>query len=252
MALATLQYRSAILGREIGAQVFVPANCAGPYCVLYLLHGLTNDFTGWNRWTRIEHHLEALNLPLLVVMPEGGRGFWTDAAQGFAFESSVTNELVPFIDSTFQTRAAREARAIGGMSMGGFGALRMALRNPQLFVSANSHAGGVMWARAPEKQHYNQRQKQADEWSRILGDAASESDLWSLSEQAMKRAQRTALRLDCGTEDFLIEENRELHAHLNAVGYCHEYAEAPGAHNGEYWDAQIPAALAFHVRHLFP
>jgi S-formylglutathione hydrolase FrmB len=138
------------------------------------------------------------------------------------------------------------------MSMGGYGALLLALRNPKMFVSAVSHAGGVSWARAHDQVPYVERQKQTREWERIVGVNAcgGPHDLWALAEK-LAPERRPALRLDCGTEDFLLEINRSLAAQLERVGYPHEYVEPPGAHNAQYMDARIRETVLFHARHLF-
>lgn len=253
MALLTLKYNSPALGKQVTANILLPQDARGPFAVLYLFHGLTGDYTIWQRLTRLESHLEALGAPLMVVMPDLGRSFCTDAEHGPAYESAIIRDLIPFIDSSFNTRAHREGRAVGGMSMGGCAALKLALRNPELFVSANSHAGGVMWARKHDVSPYAEREKQAGEWLRILGGntADSENDLWWLARQTVGLPRHPALYIDCGTEDFLLEENRELHRHLERIGYAHEYVETPGRHDGAFMDASVPGALRFHARHLF-
>jgi putative tributyrin esterase len=111
MAFCELRYRSESLGMHTAAHVFLPQR-QGPFATLYLLHGLGGDHTIWQRFTRLESYLEELDLPLIVVAPNGRRGFYVDARQGFAYESSIIKDLIPFIDATFQTRAEREGRAI--------------------------------------------------------------------------------------------------------------------------------------------
>src|ERR1044071_6734116 len=98
----------------------------GPFATFYLLHGLSDDHTIWLRRTSIERYVSSL--PLIVVMPDGERGFYTDAQEGFAFESAITKDLISFIDRTFPTKADRSGRAIGGLSMGGDGAVKLALK----------------------------------------------------------------------------------------------------------------------------
>lgn len=248
MAFALLHFYSEFLGKQTAANVFVPQGVSGPFATLVLLHGLNHDNTTWQRFTRLESYLEELRLPLLVVMPDGERGFYTDGPHSAKFESAITEELVPLIDATFRTS---EKRAIGGFSMGGYGALKLALKYPEMFVSANAHAGGVMWPRKHAVSPYQERRKHSHEWLDLLDDQANENDIWPLAQHAVSLATRPALRLDCGTEDYLIEENRALHSHLNQIGYAHEYFETAGAHTGSYWDARIRAGLQFHARHLF-
>ena len=105
-----------------------------PYQVLYLLHGLSDNHTIWLRRTGIERYVASL--PIMVVMPDGGRGFYADADQGYAYGKAIGEELVDRIDKTFPTKASREGRVVAGLSMGGYGALRLALNYPERFRAA--------------------------------------------------------------------------------------------------------------------
>jgi len=215
------------------------------YPVFFLLHGLSDDHTAWTRFSNVERH--AAGLPLIVVMPDGGRGFYTDAQVGFAYEAAIVDDLIPFVDHTFRTDPRREARVIGGLSMGGYGALKLALAYPDLFCSAVSHSGALMaghreWAGEDERSR---------ERAFIFGPhpEGDPDDLFSLAER-IERARLPALRIDCGLDDELLPLNRAFHAHLDALGIAHEYAEFPGAHTWDYWDLHVQEALAFHARAL--
>jgi S-formylglutathione hydrolase FrmB len=250
MAFCELHYFSTALGMHTAANVFVPEGKDGPFPVLYLLHGLSDDHTIWQRRTRLENYLDGL--PLMVVMPNGGRGFYTDAEQGFAYESAIVQDLVPFIDSVFQTRAERGGRCIGGLSMGGYGAMKLALKYPELFGSAHSHSGAVdIASRFAQRDEGTGDINWLREWTPVFGAAPTggPNDCFALAEKC-DTSQRPALRIDCGVDDFLIQHNRDFHAQLEKLGYAHEYEEFPGAHNWEYWDLHIREALAFHARHL--
>jgi S-formylglutathione hydrolase FrmB len=175
-------------------------------------------------------------------MPDGGRGFYTDAIEGFAYESAIIRDLIPFIDNTFHTKANREGRCIGGLSMGGYGAIRFALRYPELFCSAHSHSGAF---------RYWEARAESPEFQRIFGKnpKGSENDIFALASKLAGSAL-PKLRIDCGVNDFLFESNQEFHAHLNQLNIPHEYEEFPGEHNWAYWDAHISQALAFHAKNL--
>jgi S-formylglutathione hydrolase FrmB len=131
--------------------------------------------------------------------------------------------------------------------MGGYGAVKLALKYPNLFSSAHSHSGALDFAR-----NYATR---GDDWGRefkfIFGDtpAGSDNDCFALAEK-LDVSERPALRIDCGVDDFLLDDNRAFHAHLETLGYTHEYGEFPGAHNWDYWDTHIREALSFHARNL--
>lgn len=239
MAFCDFHYFSPALGKQTAAYVLTPEIGTGPFPVMYLLHGLSDDHTIWLRRTRLEEFL--VNIPLIVVMPDGGRGFYCDAEQGYAYDKALAVELVDRIDRTFPTKAERESRCVAGLSMGGYGAAKFALAHPDRFAAGVSHSGALAFAHKPQTWD----EARAKEWGRIVGtEPNGPNDLFALTEKADK-ATLPALRIDCGTEDFLIDDNRAFHAHLEKLGIAHEYQENPGAHNWAYWDTHIQDTLAF-------
>ena len=246
MAFCELKYFSKALGMNTAANVILPEGQPGPFPVFYLLHGLSDDHTIWSRRTSIERYVQ--ELPLIVVMPNGGRGFYTDAVEGFAYETAIIGDLIGFVDQMLPTRAERNGRCIGGLSMGGYGALKLALRFPEMFCSAVSHSGALQFGHVPPDEEPAEFR---DEFRRITGDSpgGGPNDLHALIKN-LTPDQRPALRIDCGTEDFLLDANREFHAHLKQLGVPHEYEEFPGAHEWGYWDRHVQAAIRFHTRHL--
>lgn len=248
MAFCELKYRSKALNKAIAANIILPeTEHSGPFPVLYLLHGLSDDHTVWQRRTSIERYLQ--DLPLIVVMPDSGRGFYSDAEQGMAWETSIVRDLIAYVDKMFPTLATRSGRCIGGLSMGGYGAVKLGLKYPELFCSANSHSGAL---------GFGHRAFPADsrdpfhiEFARVVGHnpIGGPNDLYALAEK-LDPSLRPALRIDCGAEDFLIEDNRAYHAYLKSMGFAHEYAEFPGEHNWAYWDIHVQEALDFHLRSL--
>jgi putative tributyrin esterase len=248
MAMCDVKFFSKALVKQTAATVLLPeSEVSGPFAVFYLLHGLSDDHTIWQRRTSIERYVSGL--PLIVVMPDGGRGFYTDAKEGMAYESALIRDLIPFIDARFQTIPTREKRVIGGLSMGGYGAAKLALKYPDLFCSAVSHSGAVAFAQRLEQGERGP--EWVREWTRVFGakPVGGPDDLFALAAN-LKPEQRPALRIDCGTEDQLLDQNRDFHAHLEKIGYPHEYAEFPGAHDWAYWDIHVQEAIAFHTRHL--
>lgn len=243
MAHCELHYYSEALGKQSTAQVILPEGThRPPYSVIYLLHGLSDDSSIWLRRTNIERYIA--NLPIMVVMPDGGRGFYCDAIEGFAHESAITKDLVGFIDRTFQTRADRTGRALCGNSMGGYGAARLAIKNPDIFCTAVSHCGALELGR--------KTLLDLDvEIARIIGPnpIGTDYDLFALAKKA-DRTTFPALRLDCGVDDFLLENSRAFHAYLEQLGIPHEYEELPGAHNWDYWDLRVQDAITFFKKHL--
>jgi S-formylglutathione hydrolase FrmB len=247
MAFCELKYFSKALVKMTAANILLPEEKAGPFPVFYLLHGLSDDHTAWMRRSSIERYV--MNLPLIVVMPDGGRGFYCDAQEGMAWETAIVRDLVGYVDAMFPTKAERGGRAIGGLSMGGYGALKLALKYPNLFGSAVSHSGALYFGNRPYPKEKDD--PWSNEFRRVVGEypAGGPNDLFALSEK-LEPTQWPALRIDCGTEDHLLESNRQFHAHLEKLAYPHEYAEFPGAHDWAYWDVHVQEAIAFHCRHL--
>jgi putative tributyrin esterase len=242
MAICEFHWGSSVIGKQTTTRVILPERGKGPFAVFYLLHGLSDDHTIWSRRTRIEEYVA--NLPLIVVMPDGDRGFYTDHEQGPAYAKHFGEELPGVIERNFPAKAARSARCIGGLSMGGYGALRVGLGYPDRFCSANSHSGAMLaGTRAPGKAGMFPSERKL-----IFGakPAGSSHDLIALAAKARAAGKLPRLRIDCGTEDFLLDSNREYHQKLSELGVAHEYEEFPGAHSWEYWDVHVREAIAFH------
>lgn len=241
MSFLELRYFSQALQKHTTANVILPEVGEPPYPTLYLLHGLSDDHTAWARNTSIERYVS--NLPLIVVMPDGGRGFYLDAAQGFKFATAIGTELPERIERTFPALRSREGRALAGLSMGGYGAAYLALSRPERFCAAASLSGAVSFGHTLTGRD---GKPQSDEFLRILGTdyVGGSSDLWHLAT-AVPPETLPALYFNCGTEDFLFENNRDFHTHLTAKNVPHEYAEHPGEHNWAYWDEHIQGALRF-------
>lgn len=253
MPWAQVHWRSDVLDKQTEAQVLLPRVGRGPFPVLYLLHGIGGDSTMWMRHSRIEWYVR--ELPLIVVMPDGYRGFYTDNEQGPAYARHFGVELVDFIDRNFQTKAERGARAIGGLSMGGYGALRLGLGFAAKFCAVHSHSGALARSNADFSHEAEEAGKHQDkpkeflaELRRIFGARPNGTahDILLLAQRAQAAGRLPKLWLDCGTEDFLIEDNRDFHRQLEQAGIPHEYREHRGAHDWDYWDRHIQDALKWH------
>ena len=228
------------LRKMTSAVVILPENAgSGPFPVWYLLHGLSDDHTAWTRRTHLERYVEGL--PLIVVMPDGGRGFYTDSATepAGAFETFLMRDLIGFVDRTFRTRADRAGRVIAGLSMGGYGAIKLALKFPEIFCAAASHSG-ALW-RPDLLEAYD-----GSELHRVFGDqpGGGSNDVYALAER-VDPARLPALQFDCGTEDYLLPQNRLFARHLDTLGIVHRYLEYPGAHDWVYWDTRIRETIVF-------
>lgn len=236
-------------------QVIVPINYeaekAARFPVLYLLHGLGGHYDNWAGRTNLTKY--AANYPIILVMPEGGNGWYTDSAteQNDKYESYIAQELIPEIDKNFRTVAARRGRAVAGLSMGGFGALKFAVKYPQMFALAASMSGAVgaasyqkieqlpssEWLRKPILAAFGEPDKQTHR----------ENDLFRLINEmpSEKAATLPFLYLDCGTEDqlMLLPTNQRLAQILLAKKIPHEFRQLPGKHDWAYWNNQIQEVL---------
>jgi S-formylglutathione hydrolase FrmB len=241
MSWCEVRRKSEILGKHVGLNVLVPDAGKPPFATFYLLHGLSDDYTIWMRRTRIEAYV--CDLPLIVVMPDGFRSFYTNSQAGARYGDYIAIETVDFIDRTFPTIARRGKRAIGGLSMGGYGALRLGLSHPERFCSVTSHSGALLRA-------INGRSDSIfPEHESVFGKKpkGSRHDLLSLARQARPLPK---IRIDCGTEDHLIEDNRKVHEALTRLKVRHEYQEFAGGHTWDYWDLHVRDAIAFHLRNM--
>jgi S-formylglutathione hydrolase FrmB len=249
MAFARINYFSRSLQKASSVSLLFPDDPSTfrPWISFYLLHGLSDDDTIWMRRTSIERYVEGL--PLVVVMPDGGRGWYSNAINGPAYEDDLIKDVVGLVDRTFSVKADRSGRAIGGLSMGGYGAVKIGLKHHEMFASVNSHSGALAILREPFDGE-NIRDI-GDELTRIFGKAprGGSEDPFGIVEK-LDHGRIPALRIDCGKGDFLLDQNRAFHRHLESMRIVHEYEEFVGVHNWEYWDQHVQEAIAFHVRNL--
>jgi putative tributyrin esterase len=244
MALCEFRWFSNVLEKQVATLVILPDVGVPPFAAYYLLHGLSDDYTTWQRKTRIEVY--AGRWPMIVVMPDGFRGFYTNHQGGRAYAKYIGEELPAMIERNFPAKPHRSARCIGGQSMGAYGALRIALGYPDRFLSANAHSGGLM---AGSREAPPNRFPEAEQ---IFGrhPRGGEHDLIRLASAARAAGNLPRIRIDCGADDHLLTDNREYHRALEEREIAHEYEEFPGGHNWDYWDAHVPQAMAFHAAAL--
>src|SRR3954447_6533516 len=188
--------------RQIGMEGAKGDVAAGTrYPVLYLLHGLSDDHTIWMRRTSIERYAAAKNLA--VVMPAAGRSFYQDMASGPKYWSYLSEELPALMQSFFPISAAREQNFAAGLSMGGYGALRLGLGKPKQFAAAASLSGALNIARicreAGKQGSRLQRAELEGIFGRELKAEGTDADLWALSQKlATGSGPKPKLFLTCG------------------------------------------------------
>jgi putative tributyrin esterase len=241
-------FQSKALGRELRYRVALPAGYdegSRRYPVLYLLHGFTGSEIDWGNRTELLDRLRAYDL--IVVMPDGRNSWYVDAADspGERFETAIGTELVEEVDRRFRTIAARYGRAIAGLSMGGYGALKFGLKTPGRFALAASFSGALAAAAASEE-WASLSASVATSLDTVFGPAGSatraENELFALAGR-VEPGRLPFLYFDCGAEDRLLESNRAFAAILQKRNIPYEYREVPGAHTWDYWNRQLPQLL---------
>jgi S-formylglutathione hydrolase FrmB len=246
MAFATVNYYSHSLTKASAFNVVFPdsPDAPRPWSVLYLLHGLSDDHTTFMRRSCVERY--TLGYPLMVVMPDGGRGWYTNAADGDAYEDDLLKDVMGLVERNFPVKTGRGGRAIGGISMGGFGALKLGLKHFKLFTSVHSSSGLPSLCRDPEES-----KALSPEFTRVFGPDPCDGpeDPFAIAAKASPK-RLPAFWIDCGEEDPFLEQNRAFHQHLLELKIGHEYNEHPGTHNWRYWDARLQEALGFHRKSL--
>jgi putative tributyrin esterase len=241
---------SRMMGKEIPYRVVLPASYSTQeqkrYPVVYLLHGLTGHFNNWTEMAKLTEHVGKYEL--IVVTPEGGDGWYTDSVsiKDEKWESYIVQELIPEIEKKYRTLSNRDERAVAGLSMGGFGALKFGLKYPDKFVLAGSFSGALGAAEITEKQFPGAIGKTING---IFGPVDSvtrrSNDIFAIIRSLTPERMKTIpfIYLDCGTEDFLFQNNREFVNLLIEKKVPHEFRELPGAHDWKYWDKQVQEFL---------
>ncbi len=201
MACAEIHYFSRSLQKASSCNVVFPdsPDIARPWSVYYLLHGLSDDHTIWMRRTSIDRYVS--KLPLVLVMPDGGRGWYTNALEGPAYEDDLMKDVVGLIERTFPVRAERAGRCIGGLSMGGYGAVKLGLKHHDVFASVNSHSGALGFVHAGE----DSQKRFGSEFVRIFGATPSGAEDPFALVSKVDHGKLPKLKIDCGTGDSLID-----------------------------------------------
>lgn len=210
---------------------------------LYLLHGLTDDCTGWTRYTAVERY--ARERGLAVVLPEVQRSFYTDMAYGLPYFTYVSEELPAVCRRMFGLGAAREQNYIFGLSMGGYGAMKCALTYPDRYAGAASFSGVCDLRRTVERRSISLHES---EIAAIFGEEKAvppKDDLFVLAERLSGDAP--GLYLSCGEQDGLYAANERFSAHLASLSLAHRFDHWPGAHTWDFWDTSLRAALAYFL-----
>ena len=204
------------------------------YNTIYVLHGWSGSNKNYPEKTSIKKLSDQYNI--IYVSPDGNYDSWyidSNLKKESKYYTFVSKELVDYVDSNFSTYKAKEHRAITGLSMGGFGAFYIGIKNQDVFGNIGSMSGGMN----PEQYKGN--------WGieKVINSDWNEYNIKDIAHKLI--GTKSHIIIDCGVDDFFIEPNRELHKKLLDLNIKHEYTERPGAHTWDYWDNSIKSQTYF-------
>jgi enterochelin esterase-like enzyme len=260
----SLKIKSTTLGKDIEYSIYLPADydkSNRQYPVLYLLHGYTDDETGWTQFGQTPEIADkAINSgeapPMIIVMPDAGVTWYMNTFDGKTkFEDFFIKEFIPYIETNYRIRAKKEFRAVAGLSMGGLGTLLYATKHPDMFVAA-APLSAAIWTDDEVVTGNTDNAR----WNTVFGDLYGK-DLKGkerLTEHYYKNApikivetanaddlKKVKFYIDCGDDDFLIKGNMALHAMMIDKKIPHEFRVRDGGHTWNYWRTALPEVLKF-------
>lgn len=282
MALIQTTFMSICLGKQTSATVILPISSAAglkrgrrdTFQTLYLLHGKTDDNTAWLRYTTIEKMAEENNIA--VVMPNADLSFYTDMEYGSNYYSYISSELPNIMRAMFPLSDKKEDNFIAGLSMGGYGAFKIAMSNPDNYAAAASLSGVLDIARRAnaksnsdeviidekikkyisgqnisvedfKKMIMMQRKLDAKIIKGIFGSnkniSGSCNDIFYLAKKLKDGGKSIKLYAACGTEDFLYKDNIKFRDYASKIGLELKFEEGPGIHEWGFWQRYIERAI---------
>lgn len=251
--------QSELMQRDIPYRVILPTEYHASdlfYPVLYLLHGLFGSCDNWLDNTKITQYAESFEA--IIVLVEGGNGWYADSPLNLSnkFESYFIDELIPEISDKFRIDESREKRAIAGLSMGGYGSLKFAIKRPDLFCFAGSMSGAFNAPRLTDSELGTNWDELIPSISEAFGDkeniTRNQNDLYNLINNISQEviSKLPYFYFDCGIEDIFLKVNRELAVLFEQRNIDFEYHEVKGGHDWNYWDQQIQVILSL-VKKVF-
>ena len=259
MVKTNLTVPSSILGMDRNYAVYLPPGYEHDerdYPVLYLLHGYSDNHTGWVQFGEVqritdEAIADGSATAMVIIMPDGDTkkiGYFNRPGGDWNYEDHFFEELMPHVEKKFRIKKQKRFRAISGLSMGGGGTFTYALRHPELFGSAcplSAWAGGmttedVAGRYAREGETYTDAEIKKHYTDNNFVEMVKAGDKEKMSG--------VRWYIDCGDDDFLFTDNSTVHIELRKKGVPHEYRVRDGAHNWTYWREALPEVLAFVSR----
>jgi len=212
---------------------------------LYLLHGIFDDRTGWLRCTNVERY--AAELGIAIVVPQVHLSFYSDMAYGSRYWRFLSEELQTVARSFFPLSDKREDNFVAGLSMGGYGALKWALNQPEKFAAAASLSGALhlvgMLAKPEGPSIFDIPEPLRAAFTGMEVKNTLNDLFWLLEQSKNSQTPMPQIYQCCGTEDFLYEDNLLFRSAAEKTNLDYTYTEEPGAHTWEYWDMKIKDIL---------
>jgi len=265
--IESLTFQSKTVPYPVEYSIYLPPDyetSQRSYPVLYLLHGYSDDETAWVQFgeaNRIADRGIANGdfPPCIIVMPDGKVSWYCNSYDGKErWEEMFIHEFMPAIEKQYRIRPKKEFRAIAGLSMGGFGALKISMRNPDLFASCVALSSGTFTEEElinmPAGQYENMFGKIFGPGltgnDRLTESLKSQSPLHLLDSVAPEKLKSIRFYIDCGDDDFLYRGNAALHVKMRNLNIPHEYRTRDGGHVWEYWRTGLFDGLKF-IRQSF-
>lgn len=254
--------KSTILNRAVKYVVYLPADyetSERAYPVVYLLHGYTDDHTGWLQFGEVNRYADQAIAagtipPMIIVMPNADSSWYINSYDGKEkYEDFFIKEFIPSIEKTYRIKAQKKYRGVAGLSMGGYGTLIYSLKYPELFAAAAPLSAAVFdddaLVNTPDNNYenvfgqlYGRGLKGKDRLNKAWYDNAVLKIVETKSAEDLKKVRYW---IDCGDDDFLTKGNCLLHILLTDKKVPHEYRVRDGAHSWGYWRTGITDALQF-------
>ena len=251
-----LTMNSKILDMERNYAIYLPPDyetSSRSYPVLYLLHGLGDDQTGWIQFGEVKKIADNAIIngnatPMIIVMPDantGEVGYFNIPSKDWMYEDFFFNELMPYVESKYRIKSDKRFRAISGLSMGGGGTLTYALHRPDLFSAAaplSSATGSIDVEESLKRIRRYGFEFTRDEMQALL---KANHPLELIEDIPLNKLNSVRWYIDCGDDDYLFEDNSLLHIAFKKRGINHEYRVRDGAHTWAYWRESLPNVLEF-------
>lgn len=256
-----LSLNSKILKSERKFAVYLPPdyqNSTRSYPVLYLLHGYTDDHTGWVQFGEVLHIADKAIISgeatsMIIVMPDADTGLpgYTNSISGkWNYEDFFFEEFMPRVEERFRIKKEKQFRAISGLSMGGGGSFLYALRRPDLFSSAAPLSAWMGPKNLDEMQQFADRENIKFDEKNLEDFLNTNNPLRIIDQMDTKDLNTVHWYIDCGDDDFLYEGNSHMHIKMRDKKVNHEFRIRDGGHSWTYWRTALPNVLSFISDHF--